>query len=50
MCGDCAGLFDGILQGCIPVVFNVGTAENMYTWHWEEEFWEAVSHSYYYTV
>lgn len=36
------GLFDGILQGCIPVVFDSLSAPAMYTWHWEEEFWNAV--------
>lgn len=33
------GLFDSILQGCIPVTFDPLTASSMYTWHWEEEFW-----------
>lgn len=50
------GLFDSILQGCIPVVFDVLTASVMYTWHWEEDFWKqvviefplhAVSHRYF---
>lgn len=36
------GLFDSILQGCIPVVFDVLTASVMYTWHWEESFWNEV--------
>mmetsp|Transcript_9185 Transcript_9185/g.9255 ORF Transcript_9185/g.9255 Transcript_9185/m.9255 type:complete len:482 (+) Transcript_9185:343-1788(+) len=36
------GLFDGILQGCIPVVFSCLTASCMYTWHWEESFWKSV--------
>lgn len=36
------GLFDGLLQGCIPVVFDALTAEIMYTWHWEEAFWKDV--------
>jgi hypothetical protein len=36
------GLFDGLLMGCIPVVFDIQTAENMYTWHWEQAFWEQV--------
>ena len=39
----CAGLFDGLLQGCIPVTFDIQTAENMYTWHWEQTFWKEVS-------
>lgn len=37
------GLFDSILQGCIPVTFDPLTASSMYTWHWEEEFWTAIS-------
>ena len=37
------GLFDSILQGCIPVTFDSLTAKVMYTWHWEEEFWSEVS-------
>jgi hypothetical protein len=37
------GLFDSILQGCIPVTFDALTASSMYTWHWEEEFWLSVS-------
>ncbi|RYY88993.1 hypothetical protein EON63_01525 [archaeon] len=37
------GLFDSILQGCIPVVFDPLTASVMYTWHWEEQFWHDVS-------
>lgn len=37
------GLFDSILQGCIPVTFDALTASSMYTWHWEEEFWKSVS-------
>lgn len=36
------GLFDSILQGCIPVTFDVLTAKVMYTWHWEESFWSEV--------
>lgn len=40
------GLFDAILHGCIPVVFDPLTARSMYTWHWEEEFWAAVSVEY----
>lgn len=36
------GLFDSIMQGCIPVIFNSQTASTMYTWHWEEEFWNDV--------
>lgn len=36
------GLFDSILQGCIPVVFDPLTASVMYTWHWEETFWKEV--------
>jgi hypothetical protein len=36
------GLFDSILLGCIPVVFDPLTAEVMYTWHWEESFWRKV--------
>lgn len=36
------GLFDGLLQGCIPVVFDIQSAEAMYTWHWEQEYWEDV--------
>jgi len=36
------GLFDSMLQGCIPVVFDVLTAQVMYTWHWEEEYWNEV--------
>ncbi len=37
------GLFDSILQGCIPVTFDQLTASVMYTWHWEEKFWQEVS-------
>ena len=37
------GLFDAILMGCIPVTFDVLTATVMYTWHWSELFWKAVS-------
>ena len=40
------GLFDSILQGCIPVTFDALTASSMYTWHWEEEFWSDVSIQY----
>jgi len=36
------GLFDSILLGCIPVVFDPLTAAVMYTWHWEEAFWKQV--------
>lgn len=36
------GLFDSLLQGCIPVVFDALTASVMYTWHWEEDFWKQV--------
>ena len=36
------GLFDSLLQGCIPVVFDDLTASVMYTWHWEETFWREV--------
>jgi hypothetical protein len=36
------GLFDSLLQGCIPVVFDALTASVMYTWHWEEAFWQQV--------
>lgn len=36
------GLFDSILQGCIPVTFDVLTAKVMYTWHWEESFWKEI--------
>jgi hypothetical protein len=37
------GLFDAILQGCIPVLFDALTARVMYTWHWEESFWNQAS-------
>lgn len=37
------GLFDSLLQGCIPVTFDDLTAAVMYTWHWSEEFWREVS-------
>lgn len=37
------GLFDSLLQGCIPVVFDALTASVMYTWHWEEAFWREIS-------
>lgn len=37
------GLFDAMLQGCIPVTFSHQTATTMYTWHWTEEFWKEVS-------
>ena len=37
------GLFDSILLGCIPVVFDPLTASVMYTWHWEEDFWRQVA-------
>ncbi|KAJ1422748.1 hypothetical protein B484DRAFT_432852 [Ochromonadaceae sp. CCMP2298] len=36
------GLFDSLLQGCIPVVFDALTASVMYTWHWEETFWNKI--------
>ena len=36
------GLFDSMLQGCIPVTFEDLTASVMYTWHWDEEFWRDV--------
>ena len=37
------GLFDSMLQGCLPVVFEDLTASIMYTWHWEEQFWRDVA-------
>jgi hypothetical protein len=37
------GLFDALLQGCIPVTFDALTAKVMYTWHWEESFWRDIS-------
>ena len=37
------GLFDSLLQGCIPVTFDDLTAAVMYTWHWSEEFWREIS-------
>jgi Exostosin family len=37
------GLFDSLLQGCIPVLFDDLTAAVMYTWHWDESFWKQVS-------
>jgi len=37
------GLFDSMLQGCLPVVFEDLTASVMYTWHWEEAFWRKVA-------
>lgn len=37
------GLFDSLLQGCIPVTFDALTASVMYTWHWEESFWKEIS-------
>ena len=37
------GLFDSLLQGCIPVIFDVLTANVMYTWHWNESFWNDIS-------
>jgi hypothetical protein len=37
------GLFDSLLQGCIPVIFDVLTANVMYTWHWSESFWNDIS-------
>ena len=40
------GLFDSILLGCIPIVFDPLTAEVMYTWHWEEDFWKQVRLTY----
>ena len=36
------GLFDSLLQGCIPVVFDPLTARVMYTWHWDESFWKDI--------
>lgn len=36
------GLFDSMLQGCIPVVFDKLTASVMYTLHWPEEYWDSV--------
>ncbi len=36
------GLFDSMLQGCLPVTFEDLTASVMYTWHWDEEFWREV--------
>lgn len=40
------GLFDSLLQGCIPVTFDPLTASVMYTWHWEEKFWNDISVEY----
>jgi hypothetical protein len=40
------GLFDSLLQGCIPVVFDPLTASVMYTWHWNEQLWEDISISF----
>jgi hypothetical protein len=40
------GLFDSILQGCIPVLYDPLTAAVMYTWHWEESFWKENSVSF----
>lgn len=37
------GLFDSILLGCIPVTFNPLSATAMYTWHWPESYWKAVT-------
>ena len=37
------GLFDSLIQGCIPVTFDPLTAIVMYTWHWEEAFWKEVT-------
>jgi hypothetical protein len=37
------GLFDSLLQGCIPVIFDSLTAPVMYTWHWSESFWYDIS-------
>jgi xyloglucan galactosyltransferase MUR3 len=37
------GLFDSLLQGCIPVMFDAMTGPVMYTWHWSESFWYDVS-------
>lgn len=37
------GLFDSLLQGCIPVTFDDLTAAVMYTWHWNESFWRDIS-------
>ena len=36
------GLFDGIMFGCIPVVFHPLTASAMYTWHWSAKLWRDV--------
>ena len=36
------GLFDGILHGCIPVVFSCLTASCMYTWHWSADLWKDI--------
>ena len=40
------GLFDSLLQGCIPVTFDSLTAVVMYTWHWDEAFWSQVTVQY----
>jgi hypothetical protein len=37
------GLFDAMLKGCLPVLFHPLSASGMYTWHWPESLWEAVS-------
>lgn len=37
------GLFDSLLQGCIPVMYDALTAPVMYTWHWTESFWYEIS-------
>jgi hypothetical protein len=36
------GLFDSMLQGCLPVIFDALTAKVMYTWHWSEDYWKDV--------
>ena len=41
------GLFDSILLGCIPVVFNPLSASVMYTWHWSEKLWKDVLVEFY---
>lgn len=40
------GLFDSLSQGCIPVMFDLLTANVMYTWHWSESFWNQISIQY----
>ena len=36
------GLFDGIMFGCIPVVFHPLSASAMYTWHWSTQLWKEI--------